>query len=171
MTLDEFTSCEKFKAFALPKSAVIELLIRKEISLYYNTQANGFMNQFIDEQTAFTALHNEMLKESNNRTTDDLAAIFHTSVENIIGLYEQGYIDIDNFWKISGSTAHIVNYYSFKSIVSEYTSLNRLCYFSGSHISQVKKELMQKGIKPVITINESSRKLYLYASHAVPQKY
>lgn len=171
MTLDEFTSCEKFKAFALPKYAAIELVIRKEIPLHCNTQANGFMNQFIDEKTAFTALHNEMLKESNNRTTDDLAAIFHTSVENIIGLYEQGYIDIDNFWKASGSTAQLVNSDSFESIVNKYTSINRLCYFSGSHVGDEKRALKQQGISPAITINESCRKLYLYSSSVVPQEY
>jgi hypothetical protein len=171
MTLDGFTSCEKFKAFALPKYAAIELVIRKEIPLNCNTQANGFMNQLIDEETAFTALHNEMLKKSNNRTTDDLAAIFHTSVENIIGLYEQGYIDIDNFWKASGSTVQLVNSDSFESIVNKYTSINRLCYFSDSHIGDEKRALKQQGISPAITINESCRKLYLYSSSVVPQKY
>ena len=171
ITLYEFTSCEKYEAFALPKFSAIELVIRKGISLYENSQNNGFMNQLIDEQEAFNALHNEMLIQSKKKTTTDLATIFHTSVENIIGLYEQGYIDIDNFWKASGSTAQLVNSDSFESIVNKYTSINRLCYFSGSHVGDEKRALKQKGISPAITINESCRKLYLYSSSVLPQEY
>ena len=168
ITLKQFVTSETFKAFALPAHIVIELIIKGEVTLFENKEVTGFVDQFVDNFQTCEALESELLVNCDNKTPQDLATVFHTSLENVIGLYERGCIDITNYWKVPEASEHIIDSDSFRAIVNDYTSLNRACYFSGSKLLEAKKLLREQNIKPAIIIEDSTRKLYLYKTSSLP---
>ncbi len=161
--LSELFSAHNTSFFALAQHDVIELILKQKITLFESGDSRGYMHSFIHLSTVLNQLHQVMISKAENLQVTLLAQILFTTEANIIGLYENGYLTVNNFWQQDRSAELTVSNESYKNILSNYLSLNRLCYFLKLNITDAHAALKKKKIKPIFTIKKSSRKLYLYS--------
>jgi len=161
--LSELFNAHNTNFFALAPHDVIELILKQEITLFESGDGLGYMHSFIHSPTVLNQLHQVMISKAENLQVTMLAQILFTTEANVIRLYENGYLTVNNFWQQGCPAELTVSNESYKNILSNYLSLSRLCYFLKLNITDAHATLKKKKIKPIFTIKKGSRKLYLYS--------
>lgn len=161
ISISSLASNDLLSKFALEFHHVIELILQQKLDVYFGKKDEGLFDGEVCESELIKMLEEIMLNSKERLNITELAQVLNTTPQCVSKLVDANIIKVNTVYEKKDSLTKPITEESLQNFFAQYSSINRMSYFTGVRVDKSLRLLREQFIEPAITVSDGKASLYL----------